>query len=196
MKLKIKLRLFLMLILCLGSFSCTSLEKKLGVSSESFSIETQEISAENYEGEYLNFEIKSYLEKNFNLKFEVNLFALIDNKEYPLKRKSSFNVKPSGSIEFGVDNKKNTSESIELGIRINQSNHLSEINNISSPAIINIRPKKVEVLNFRLINKNLFYIKNGEEIPINEEQIQGEINIYTTRDNIFIGSIPIKLKIK
>ena len=191
-----KLKIFLICVLCLGIFSCTSLEKKLGVSSESFSIETKEISAENYEGEYLNFEIKSNLEKNLNLRFEVNLFALVDNKEYPLKRKSSFSVKPSGSIELGVDNKKNTSESIEIGIIINQSNHLSEINNIVSPAIINMRPKKVEGLNFRLINKNLFYIKNGEEIPIEEKQIKGEINIYTTSDNIFIGSIPIKLKMK
>lgn len=182
----------LMIVFALVLIACSNLSK-VELTSDSYSLYPKEIVIDGYEGENIYFEVESNVDESLNLRFDVHLSAYVDNMDFTLRRRRETRVKPSGGFEMSIDNKSVTTSNLELGITIAQENHLVEINNINVPLNLNIRRRKKEIIELRIINKNLYYIRNGKEITMESGTIRGYIDISSTGGDVHIGTIPIHI---
>ena len=189
---KTKLAVFLFGLFLIA---CSNIEDKIAIDSNSYSFVPTEINVKNYEGENIPLTIKSNIDENINLRLDVYLNVEVDGKEYALQRHYKNKITPSGGFEISLGSRSTNASSMELGFSITQEKHIIEIDNTKMPFIIKIKGNKEKTLKIKVITKDLYYIKNEEEISFEKGIIQGSIDIYTSKNEIYITTIPIKIQL-
>lgn len=188
---KTKLTVFLFGLFLIA---CSNIEDKIALDKNSYSFVPAEINIKNYEGENIPLKIKSNIEENLNLRLDFYLNVVIDDKEYALQRHSKNKITPSGGFEISLGSRATNTSSMELGFSISQEKHIIEIDNTKMPFIIKIKGNKEKTLKIKVITKDLYYIKNEKEIDLNQGTIHGSIDVYTSKNEIYITTIPIKIE--
>lgn len=190
---KTKLIIF---ILSFIFMACSNVEDKIAFDENSYSFNPQAINIKNYEGENIELEIKSNIKENINLRLDVYLNVNIEGKEYVLLRNSKNTFTPRGSFEINLSSRSTNTSSMELGFSVTQEKHIVEINNTKMPFITKIKGNKEKNIKIKIITKDLYYIKNEQEMKFDKGLIEGSIDIYTSRNDIYINTIPIKIEFK
>lgn len=188
---KTKLTVFLFGLFLIA---CSNIEDNIAVDKNSYSFIPAEINIKNYEGENIPITIKSNIEENLNLRLDVYLNVIIDGKEYALQRHLKNKITPSGGFEISLGSRSTNESSMEIGFSITQEKHIIEINNTKMPFIIKIKGNKEKILKMKVITKDLYYIKNEKEIDFEEGIIHGSIDVYTSKNEIYITTIPIEIE--